>query len=107
MSEPTPRPWRALPEEIGITIECLCQDVDIAWVYTQPGGGQQANADLIIRAVNSHDELVAALTKCRHALLAVAAVQVNKQLAAYAEEEFFAAHNAATAALAKARGEPA
>lgn len=94
--EATPRPW-------GID-----RDGDIAG----PGGGLvacpdfgigeadavigRANAELIVRAVNSHDALVGALE---------AALAIIERDADYALPDSAAAHDQAVTALAQARGE--
>lgn len=56
MSEPTPRPWRAKDGDVQLN----SYNVTIAHCVTA-GLPADANAALIVRAVNSHDELVAAL----------------------------------------------
>ncbi len=70
MTETTPRPWRVISKE-DITIkghvcstggddqnnQYFVQGSD----YYEGGNGAKADAELIVRAVNSHDDLVAAL----------------------------------------------
>lgn len=68
----TPRPWRMSP---------LSPESRSAWVYAGPAHPYGphtiaamacADAALICRAVNSHDDLVAALQQCLTAILKVA-----------------------------------
>jgi hypothetical protein len=72
MSEPTPRPWvvgdngSSMSRIFAKPIDGTGRTVDICGVSTpvQPGGKwdeARANAELICRAVNAHDDLVAAL----------------------------------------------
>lgn len=64
MSEPTPRPWRyewnEAQGESGYDILGPA-DEPIAGISDAVAGPLEANAALIIRACNSHDEMVAVL----------------------------------------------
>ena len=60
MSEPTPRPWKY--DFNAGTIFATVREQDIRVVdVPQVNGEQEANARLIVTAVNCHDELVDAL----------------------------------------------
>ena len=56
----TPTPWREFSDADGTDIMTLSGD-HIATI--EPGSTCEGNAALIVRAVNAHDELVAALRK--------------------------------------------
>ncbi len=64
--------------------------------------GDKANAEFIVRAVNAHDELVALVRDLRAAIGTYAVRESDGQL----HPMLIAAHNAATAALAKAGVKP-
>lgn len=71
MSDMTPLPWEidysnADVSRAGIKAVDGC---NIAWMTKyQPNGDTYANAALIVKAVNCHDELVDALEKCANDL---------------------------------------
>ena len=69
MSEATPGPWRWFPNQLavgplkGAHIADVARTTSIADVLSRGGVGQErceANAALIVKAVNAHDKLVAA-----------------------------------------------
>lgn len=56
-TEASPRPWHASDDAVFVGVNCLALcDTD---VFTAPINA--ANAALIVKAVNAHDDLVAAL----------------------------------------------
>jgi hypothetical protein len=73
----TPTPWVALPTAFneGFTISAQPSPVlrgftkQIAFVGDKADEETKANAAFIVKAVNAHDELVAALKGCLDALL--------------------------------------
>lgn len=70
----TPRPWKwdqyALVRDRAGDASCSHEHPILA-VTAEVFRPSKANAALIIRAVNSHDQLVAALETCRRELIAV------------------------------------
>ena len=93
MSDATPRPWYAMYfDESVATVPhwCVCEDTVLIVADEHYGYGHDgeaaANAALIVRAVNSHDALVAA---CRMVLddpgLTAAANDVIRSALAAAE----------------------
>jgi hypothetical protein len=70
MTEATKRPWYASHDGNGydhIQSAAVNEDNYVARVDSTDAQGN-ANADLIVKAVNSHDALVAALEACQIAL---------------------------------------
>jgi hypothetical protein len=70
MTEATQRPWYASHDGNGydhIQSAAVNEDNYVARVDSTDAQGN-ANADLIVKAVNSHDALVAALEACQIAL---------------------------------------
>lgn len=100
MAEHTPTPWSAImhraPQGISYTIHGRLPNGSQSNAIAQvlPAGdavGTDANLDFLIDAVNSHDELLAALKEC------LCQLQDHKRLLLQCE--------AALAAIAKAEGE--
>lgn len=111
MNRTTPRPWKIedsthIVQAVGNAAGVVVCDVENYSRFTQDDVRNAANAELIVRAVNAHDDLVTALaelvaTKDLHDQL-----EVLKPLPAAHEEEYrkrrIAAWDAARNALAKA-----
>jgi hypothetical protein len=66
MSEHTPTPWMALPDESGHETYVVGPKSDHPVADCQFGFGSEdnANAAFIVKAVNNHDALVRALGAC-------------------------------------------
>lgn len=62
MSAHTPTPWSAEPLGLGTAVAITSPSGDICYLTLQPARAR-ANAAFIVRAVNAHDALVAALEK--------------------------------------------
>ena len=76
MTEATKRPWYASHDGNGydhIQSAAVNEDNYVARVDSTDAQGN-ANADLIVKAVNNHDALVAALEICKEALMNVPVV---------------------------------
>lgn len=67
----TPKPWKVFTTPDGLKVVGIgsedgggiCDAGFGIWAWKEPEG--LANAELIVRAVNCHDELLAALKTCR------------------------------------------
>ena len=98
----TPTPWSIVPQNDGSSIIAKMHEdaskgfriVCHAWLRRDSQAEDQANAAFIVRAVNAHDDLVAALSNL------VAIIEDGNK--ATTESSSYAC---ARAALAKARGE--
>ena len=61
MTDATPRPWRHKKHGGRYRIVDSAQELTIAYVPIEHMNKAEANAALIVRAVNAHDDLVKAL----------------------------------------------
>jgi hypothetical protein len=104
----TPRPWATNCHHVPARVESEAEHgiVNDGWIICDCDGPDgEANAELIVRAVNAHDDLVAALDMCLDLIRDMSRYRHAEEMALKNYALFNEAPIKASAALAKARGE--